>query len=158
MKKLFVLLLIFLSFACNTIFSQEKDLGIGVILGDPSGLSAKYWTSDENAIDLGIGYSFMGPGSGVSIHLDYLYHLDDLINSEPRFPIYYGFGLRFRFPSHEPNGFGARGVIGILYYPENLPIDLFAELAPSFRLLPNTAIDLSFGVGARYYIEFNTKN
>ena len=100
----------------------------------------------------------MGPGSGVSIHVDYLYHLNDLIKSETRFPIYYGFGLRFRFPSDEPNGFGARGVVGILYYPENLPVDFFAELAPSFRLLPNAAIDLSFGVGARYYIKFTSEN
>lgn len=158
MKKYIVIIPFVFLFVCSSVFSQEKGLGVGIVLGDPSGFSAKYWTSENNALDLGVGYSFMGVGSGVSIHIDYLYHLNDIIKSENRLPVYYGFGLRFRFPSNEPNGFGVRGVAGVLWYPENLPLDLFAELAPSFRLLPNAALDLSFGIGARYYINFNSTN
>jgi len=133
------------------LFSQEKDLGVGVILGEPSGFSAKYWTSENNAIDLGVGYSFVS--SGLSINFDYLYHLNNLITSDNPFPVYYGFGVSFRFSQDESNVFGVRGVVGVLWYPENLPIDLFAEFAPSFRLLPNTAIDFAFGIGGRYYIK-----
>lgn len=151
-----IIKIVILSFLLPTIFlfSQEKDVGVGVILGEPFGLSAKYWTSESNAIDLGVGYSFIGAGSGFSFHVDYLYHINDLIKSESRLPVYYGFGIRFRFPQDDPNVFAARGVVGVLWYPENLPVDVFLEFAPSFRLLPNTAIDFGFGVGGRYYITF----
>ena len=153
MKSIFKIFSFSFLLAYSVALPQEKDLGVGVILGDPSGFSAKYWTSEKNAIDLGVGYSFIGVGSGLSIHFDYLYHINDLIKSENRVPVYYGFGVRFRFPQGEPNIFGARGVVGVLWYPENYPVDLFVEFAPSFRLLPNSAIDFGFGIGGRYYIK-----
>lgn len=156
MKTFYTIVLVFLCSLISIVNAQERGLGVGVMLGDPSGLTAKYWTSDSNALDLGIGYSFVGIGSGLSIHLDYLYHTSDLFQSGSTFPIYYGFGIRFRFPQDEETVFGVRGVVGILWYPENLPVDLFLETAPSFRLLPDAAIDFSFGVGGRYYFTFNT--
>lgn len=154
MKIVITSILLFLLFQSSTILSQDKDLGAGLILGDPSGLSVKYWTSESNAIDLAIGYSFIGRGAGLGIHLDYLYHVDNLIKSEETLIVYYGYGLRFRFPDNNPNVFGVRGVGGVLWYPKNLPIDVFAEIAPSFRLLPDAALDFSFGIGSRYYFKF----
>ncbi len=153
MKILFASISLLFFFQSTIILSQDKGLGVGVILGDPTGLTAKYWTSELNAVDLGIGYSFMGAGSGLAIHVDYLYHVHSLIKSEEKLPVYYGFGLRFRFPTNESNVFGVRGVVGILWYPKTMPVEFFAELAPSFRLLPDAALDFSFGIGGRYYLE-----
>lgn len=154
MKKIITSIPIFFFLMSSFLLSQDKDLGVGVILGEPSGLSVKYWTSESNAIDFAVGYSFMGLGNGLAIHADYLYHVNDLIKSEYNLPVYYGFGVGLSFPDNENTVFGARGVFGVLWYPENLPVDLFVEIAPSFRLLPSTALDFGFGIGGRYYIEF----
>ena len=154
MKKIIISIPLFFFLLSSILLSQDKGLGIGAILGEPSGLSVKYWTSESNAIDLAVGYSFMSLGSGLGVHIDYLYHVNDLFESEYKLPVYYGFGIRFSFPDNEDTVFGARGVVGVLWYPENLPVDLFAEIAPSFRLLPSAALDFGFGLGGRYYIKF----
>jgi len=154
MKIVISSILLFILFQSSIILSQNKDLGVGVILGDPTGLSAKYWTNASNAIDLAVGYSFIGPSEGVGIHIDYLYHVDNLIKSKEPLVVYYGYGLRIRILDDHPNIFGVRGVGGILWYPKNLPLDVFAEIVPSFRLLPNADLDLSFGIGSRYYFTF----
>jgi hypothetical protein len=36
---------------------------------------------------------------------------------------------------------------------KKLPIDVFFEVAPSFRLLPTTGLDLDVAVGGRYYFK-----
>ncbi len=58
MKKLLttVLLTVFLMFAASSLYAQdqEKDLGIGFMVGEPTGLSLKSWTGGNNAFDLGL--------------------------------------------------------------------------------------------------------
>jgi len=155
MKK--ILLIIFLiSISTVSLLAQEKGLGIGILLGGPTGISGKYWIDKTNAIDAGLGWDFVENASRFSFHVDYLYHNYSLIDAEIKVPVYYGFGLRFRFKSGESGSTGIRGVIGASLYLRNQPIELFGELAPSFRLLPSTGLDFDAGIGARYY--FNIKN
>ena len=132
--------------------AQNNGYGAGIMLGEPTGLSGKYWVNDVNALNAGIGWSFLGPNDGFSLHIDYLYHIDNAIQSEFRFPIYYGFGGRIRDENSE-FGLGFRGVAGILWYGTNYPFDVFFELAPVFKLLPKTALELDIAIGARYYFE-----
>lgn len=35
--------------------AQERRFGLGVIIGEPTGVSAKLWTSPVNAFDFGLG-------------------------------------------------------------------------------------------------------
>lgn len=137
----------------STIYSQEKGFGIGVLIGEPTGISGKYWLSANDAIDFGVAYSFISSNSEFSFHTDYLYHLKDLIKSDHNILPYYGFGLRLRLREHDSGKFGVRGVAGILWLFDSIPVDLFFEFAPSFRLLPNTGLDLDIGLGGRYYFE-----
>ena len=44
--------------------AQERDLGLGVIIGEPTGISAKLWTSPVNALDFGLGWSYGGDRIG----------------------------------------------------------------------------------------------
>lgn len=150
MKKLFFYFL-FLIFAVNT-FSQENNFGVGLMLGEPSGINAKYWVSEENAFVGGIGWHFFGADDGFSIHADYLYHIDNSFHSNIRFPLYYGFGVRLR-NEKDKFGLGFRGVGGILFYPDRVPMDIFLEFVPVFRLLPETKLEIDIAVGARYYFK-----
>jgi len=150
MKKSYLFLFVFiLLFSCFG-FAQQKGFGLGIIAGEPTGLSAKYFTSNGNAFDFGLGYSFTSSDNLLHLYIDYIFHNKSLIQSEENFTIYYGPGVRLKIRK-ENSRLGARGVIGINWLPKDAPFDVFFELAPVLDLIPETRLDLSGGVGARYF-------
>ena len=141
---------------------QERPFGLGVILGEPTGLSAKAWTSSANAFDFGLGWSVGGDrigkfeglyagGSRVHLHMDYLWHSWRTIRSSERFPLYYGIGGRLNSGAGYRNSLAARGVFGVAWMPRTAPVDVFIELVPSLQLLPATGFGLDAGLGSRYF-------
>lgn len=147
MKKFFISLLLIIN---SVSYAQEKGFGLGIMLGEPTGFSAKYWLNNNNAVDLGLAYSLFHSQSSVSIHADYVYHAFDVIKSEYKIPIYYGFGGRIRNYSSKTY-LGARGVAGIVYLDKKYPFDAFFEIAPVFNLIPETSLHFDLGIGVRYY-------
>jgi hypothetical protein len=133
--------------------AQEKKLGLGIMLGQPTGLSAKYYLNEKNALDFGLAYSFIGNDNGFSFHCDCVYQLNSISRSNIQLPLYYGFGARIRSADHSKSFLGARGVVGLQYIDNKLPIDAFIELAPVFNLFPETSLHFDLALGARYYFE-----
>ncbi|HEY1816516.1 MAG TPA: hypothetical protein VGG74_29420 [Kofleriaceae bacterium] len=133
--------------------------GIGVVLGEPTGVSAKLYLRDDRAIDLGVGEAFAA--SGLDVHGDYLFHPWILQNRDTFvLPVYLGPGLRFLdyaggadAPSHI--GLGLRGVVGILFDFKSVPLDVFLEGAIigqyDFKSGNGFGIGGSAGAGVRYY-------
>ena len=152
-KRIYLLMFSILLIFSISLSAQEKQYGFGVMVGEPTGLSAKYWLNNDNALDFGFAYSFIGSNNGFSLHCDYVYHLNDVIKSNLRLPLYYGFGARIRAANNAKGNLGARGVFGLLYIPEKIPIDTFIEIAPVFNILPETSLGLDIALGARYYFE-----
>lgn len=148
MKKSYLLFFV-LIFSLN-ILAQQKGFGLGIIAGEPTGLSAKYFTNSINAFDFGLGYSFTSSDNLLHLYIDYIFHNRSLIQSDENFIVYYGPGVRLKIRK-ENSRLGARGVIGINWLPKDAPFDVFFELAPVFDLIPETRFDLSGGVGARYF-------
>lgn len=127
-------------------------LGAGIIIGEPTGLSVKYFLNDTLAIDGAAGWSF-DDHTEFYLHSDLLLHKFDLINvSKGRLPVYIGAGVlaRFRDDEHD-NEVGLRVPVGISYMFDGLPVDIFAELSPGIDLSPSTRIDFTGGVGIRYW-------
>ena len=153
MKNLFIILFIVtatLNFSKS--FENERgSVGVGVILGEPTGLSGKFWLNEFEAIDAGVAYSFFGESS-FSLHADYLYHDLDMIIDEHEIPVYYGFGFRYRALENDA-GFGARGVMGVLWYHPEVPVDIFFEIVPVFELFPATSLNLDIAIGGRFYFK-----
>jgi hypothetical protein len=126
--------------------------GAGIIIGEPTGLSAKYFLNDKLAVDGAVGWSF-DDHTDVYVHGDLLYHKFDLINvSKGRVAVYFGGGVlcRFRDDDHD-NEVGVRVPVGISYMFENAPVDIFAEIAPGIDLSPSTRGDITGGIGIRYW-------
>ncbi len=151
MKKVF-LITIFILFG-TVLVAQESGYGVGLIVGEPTGISGKYWLDETKAIDAGFAVGWFGVGTEFSLHTDYLYHINNLTKGKYKLPFYYGFGVRMRFASNSPVKFGIRGVAGVMMYLKKMPIDVFFEVAPSFRLLPTTGLDLDIAIGGRYYLK-----
>ncbi len=142
-----VLLLILFT---NISYSQEKGFGLGVIVGEPTGINAKLWTSESTALDFGLGYSFTSSNSLFDFYADYVFHNPDMLQSEEKFIVYYGPGARLKINEHESR-LGIRGVIGILWLPDGTNFDLFVEVAPILDIIPETNFDFAGGIGGRYF-------
>lgn len=65
--------------ALLTAHAQDRGFGLGIIIGEPTGVSVKGWLSDERAIDGALAWSLFGH-SWFSAHADYLFHNMRLIN------------------------------------------------------------------------------
>lgn len=157
MKNLLVVILLSV-FTTLTVSSDlhaqdhDRNTGIGFIIGEPTGLSLKSWTSSNNAFDLGLAWS-IGRYDAINIHGDYLWHrfgvFEDL--DQGWLPVYYGIGGRIVLAENDAV-LGARIPVGINYLFEETPIDLFFEIAPVVNLVPSTDFDVNGGVGVRVYL------
>ena len=143
-------------------FSANKTFGLGLMLGAPSGLSGKYFVSSSNAIDFGIGaVRYYRRRDGLHLHADYLWHPVSLASTRPfELPLYFGVGARvfdFDDDRFDDDGFalGVRAPLGIALDFNNVPVDVFFELALVIDFLfdyrDDIFTDLNGAIGARYY-------
>ena len=147
MKKL--LLISIISLFSLGVFAQDSGLGLGLIFGEPTGLSAKMWTSEKTALDAAVAWSFAGVG-WLHVHADFLIHNYDLISvSKGALPVYFGLGAFVSFASDL--GLGARVPFGLAYQFEGAPVDIFAEIVPGLSLLPGIDFYIGGGIGVRYF-------
>jgi len=139
--------------------AQEKGvLGVGVIVGEPTGVTAKYFLADDTALAAALGFAPLG--DGLHGHLDFHWH-PIVIETGRTFalPLYVGAGARFL--ARGENGgtpahlrFGARGVAGIMFDFTEVPIDVFAEFAGILDLRTEgdaLGFAINAALGVRYY-------
>jgi len=151
MKKTYILSVVLSLFIISNLnFAQQKGFGLGVVLGEPTGISAKYWLTFGTALDFGLGYSFTSSNSLFDFYVDYVFHNSNMINSEENFVVYYGPGARLKI-KESTSRLGVRGVIGILWLPRGTNFDVFVEVAPILDIIPATKFDFSGGIGGRYF-------
>jgi hypothetical protein len=131
--------------------SQDKGFGIGVIVGEPTGVSAKSWITSVTAIDAALAWSFVDKGA-LHIHADYLFHNFHLISLETKgsWPIYYGIGARLKFGDKDTQ-LALRIPVGIDYLFGDAPVDIFLEVVPMLELIPKTKFQFNAALGARYF-------
>lgn len=133
--------------------AQDKTIGAGIKLGEPTGVTLKYWLNQRNAIDFTLGFAVFNSSNGANINLNYLYHYYNVIQSQKDITLFVGFGARILTREHASSTFGVRGIGGASMNLKTYPIEIFLEAAPVFRLFPTTGIDYDMAIGARYYFE-----
>lgn len=140
-----------LLFASDTLHAQEKTVGLGIIIGEPTGLSFKGWLDSEVAIDAAAAWSF-GHDNSFHLHIDYLVHKFELfLVKAGKMPVYYGIGGRIRFDDPDTR-VGARIPFGLSYLLAKDPIEGFFELAPLLDIAPDTDVSINVGIGVRLYL------
>jgi hypothetical protein len=148
-------LLIFASmlfFSTHYSFGQDRGFGLGIMIGEPTGLNGKGWLTNRTAIDAGLAWSFVHKTS-LHIHVDYLMHSFNVFPQAERLPLYYGIGGRIRTNEDHNTQLGLRMVGGIEYMFATAPIDIFFEIAPILDLTPKTELNMNAGIGARFYFK-----
>jgi hypothetical protein len=129
--------------------AQSSGIGVGLIVGEPTGISGKYWTGSTTAFDAGLAWSFIDENA-FQIHADYIFHNMRLITiPDGKLPFYYGIGARLKTATNVQ--LGVRVPLGLAYLFQNAPIDIFIEVVPILDLIPKTDFQISVALGARYF-------
>ena len=149
-------------------FEAIKTFGLGLELGEPTGLNGKVFVSKAGAIDFGVGwiYSHYYYGDGLHVYADYLWHPASLASTSTfELPLYIGAGLRFwdfhycdqRICDYGGTAIGLRLPVGIAFDFNNVPLDLFFQVVPVVDLVngdyynrygdrAHLGVDLSLGL------------
>lgn len=132
---------------------KSGDLMLGLIVGSPTGVSGKYWTSKRGAVDAALGFPF-DSDVRFNFHTDYLYHFPISANVPGTLPFYVGAGARLRALDKENSNdnadFGIRVPLGLEFIPSSVPLEFFAEIAPVIVIAPRGDVNLDGGAGIRY--------
>ena len=152
------------AFAAEADAVDKGAFGVGLIIGEPAGISLKLYLGEESntAIAAAVGFAFAA--DGLHAHVDYLWH-PWILTTEDKFvlPAYMGLGLRVldhrRQLDNDDFHVGVRGSIGMVFDFKTIPIDAFAEVAlvMDYRTgggdpdHDNLGPDLNASIGVRYY-------
>lgn len=150
MKARLVMLMVVVALCSGVSSAWAGSFGLGIILGEPTGLSFKQWVTGGNAVDAAAAWSFNDP-SAFHVHMDYLYHWDvESASDLEGLKFYFGIGGRLKAVEGDSR-IGARLPIGLDYTFSDAPMDLFFEVAPILDLVPGTEFRVNGGLGIRYF-------
>lgn len=148
MKK--IVLFFFVSGFVLNLFSQGGNFGLGIIIGEPTGLSAKLWTGESTAFDAAAAWTLSDNYDALNLHADFLKHNFELIKVDKgQLPFYFGLGAKIVL-ANDPV-IGIRVPVGLSYIFADTPLDIFLEIVPTLNLIPSTDFDIDGGIGIRYY-------
>ena len=143
-------------------------LGLGIMLGDPSGISLKYWNSSTTAVALGVASSWR---DYLEIFVDHDWHFLSVFTGNSPLVPYVGVGAGLLFDTYDrysndyytnrrsiflDDNSGSfalsfRIPLGIEFLPRAVPLGAFIELMPGLIFLPGMHGIVQAAVGARYY-------
>lgn len=121
--------------------------GLGVMIGEPTGITLKSWTSQNTAFDVGLAWSLSG-NDDIYVHADHQWH-KPLEVEKGNLSFFYGIGARAIFSND--TFLGARIPLGLSYLAPEAPLEFYLEVAPVINLIPDTDGDADGGIGVRYY-------
>ncbi|HXV14249.1 MAG TPA: hypothetical protein VEC56_08575 [Candidatus Krumholzibacteria bacterium] len=153
-KLLFVVLAAVLAVsAVAPASAQEKRVGLGFIVGEPTGIDLKFFLNNTNALEFALAWS-LSDENDLHLQGDYLWHRFDVIdlNNGDDMPLFFGIGGRVIF-REDPidDHVGIRFPVGLNYIFADYPFDIFAEIVPILDVAPDTDFDLEGAIGARFW-------
>ncbi len=150
MKKVILIAAVLVFALSVSSFAGAKGFGVGIMVGQPTGLSLKDYISTDHAWDAGITWSFYG-GQYIGVHVDYLLHNFGIIRvNEGQLGLYMGIGAYVGLASNWV-GIGARVPFGINYIFKGTHVEIFLEAVPTMHLFPATVLSGGGALGIRYY-------
>jgi hypothetical protein len=139
---------------------DATGLGVGVILGAPTGLSLAWQPATSKlSYDGAVAWSFARPG--LAVHADLRVELSDQVTPDipdTHFRLTAGVGPRVRLG--DPPGdasdaaldIGIRVPIALNIAHEDFPLEGFLELAPGMAVFPETGFLFDGAAGFRFYV------
>jgi len=140
--------------------TDKGTFGIGLIAGEPTGICAKLYLKNDQALQAAFGGALFG--GGIQGSVDYVFH-PYILQSRDSFVLatYLGPGvrvIRYSTSTRDDTAYfalGLRAVGGLMFDFKNVPLDAFIEVAGVFEYGfadgEGAGIAFNAGVGIRYY-------
>ena len=142
------IMMMFVSLSGNA--QQKGTFGLGFIIGDPTGISMKFWTKETDAVEIALGWK----KKETELHADYLWHNFDLLPvKNGRLPVFYGVGIGVKLKEDEDNKIGIRTIVGLEYLFDAVPLDFFLQIAPVLQLTPESKVKGEAALGFRFFFK-----
>lgn len=139
---------------CVTQAAPHEDVGVGMFLGEPTGLTVKGFLHPNHAL---VGYaSWDFTDEAITIALDYQLHSNSWYR-RGQFSLggLVGLGGKIGIDAgkrHDKDVLvGLRVPLGVWMYFDRVPLELTLELVPGIGLVPATRADFDGGLGIRYF-------
>lgn len=151
MKRLLIVSCVILLFFPGSALLAQGNAGFGLQLGEPTGLSLKFWTTRSNAVDAVIGWNLIA--EKFTVQAGYLWHFPQPTHTGS-FALYVGVGGIIGGGSNRNTGegealLGVRVPLGLEYIYRSF--GFYAQLDPRVNLLPGVGLGLGGGIGVRFY-------
>ena len=129
--------------------AETGNFGLGLILGQPTGLTGAYGLSDHTAIDGALGLAIFD-NRDFYVHVEFLYFLPTLVNAGD-FDLSAYLGIGGWIVAHDNAAFGARAPFGLSLDFTSVPLQIFLEASVLLALHPDVDGDVRGALGFRYY-------
>jgi len=141
---------------------QGKNFGVGIILGEPTGLTIKLWSQPNEAFAFSVANSYLG---NLRLGMDYLWHFNafnsNVVNLYAGPGVAIGIGdnggwlytndNKTWYKEKDDIGLGVRIVFGMNIVPRNSPLEFFGEMGYMLGFLPGNYSNVEGALGIRYY-------
>jgi hypothetical protein len=153
--------------------AKAGPFGLGIIGGNPTGLTGKYFFNREGALDFHLGIGGWGAGRhrDFGIYVDYLHHFDLGVRNSVlhSMAIYVGGGGEIIFDDdgyycgnwrkrgdcrdrdNDRIWIAARAPIGLNLMFGKVPLELFIEIVPTLYIIQYITFDIDLALGLRFY-------
>lgn len=149
--------------------SNRGGIGIGLQVGSPTALTFKFAGLQQTGVVLGLGANFgyaNAFNTSLWLHVDYLFTLAKLIDSQVDLAFYagpglfiaafgngnYGFGYRGNNYYNDLDvGFGLRLPIGLSLAFDAAPLEIYLEANPTLALFPGIGFGIGGSLGFRFH-------
>lgn len=143
------LILLFAGFAARPAAAQPAgDVGLGLQLGDPSGVTLQFYNPGATSWDFLAAWD-VDDFFFLNIHALYYRGL----GSDPRVHLFYGpggfIGFRDRGRDDDEVVVGISGTVGIGFMIDRFQI--YGAVTPRLSVVPDTDGDVGAGIGVRYF-------
>jgi len=136
--------------ASGTARAEGGPLGIGLVVGEPTGVTGMYRFSEAAALDVSLGIDVFDD-DGFYVHGVVDFFFPDLLRGgSVGLRPYIGVG-GFLADANDDLALGARAPFGLSLDFAAAPFQVYGELALDLLIVPDVDLDLGGAVGFRYF-------
>jgi hypothetical protein len=134
--------------------TPSSGISIGIVIGDPTGLSLKFWGIGQNsALQVNIGGGGFVVPANLSVSGSLLFHA--LLTRETPINGYLGVGALAGIRRDDEAVLGILVPLGLEFILSEVPLDLFIEVPPviGFTTKRKPLANLTLGIGLRFILK-----
>ena len=147
-------LILFLALTLSSVALAEGPNGVGIVLGEPTGITFQHKINAERFMDFTFAYDW--DDEEWMLMGDYKVHLPTLFGSGVPVMPYIGGGLFLHIEGEDKAHkddvvIGLRIPFGVDWKVPDTSFSLFGEVAPGMEFIPKTDAEIQAGVGGRFF-------